>query len=1728
MNKSLLGFTGFILLCAIAAGPASGAVKQWEPSELSFTAAGSHNWYAFPLQVTFTHQGSGTQLTLDGYWCGGNTWKVRFAPTKTGTWDWSSSSSDSGLNGHSGSIDGTQPSSSDISGNPNYRGHLKVSADGRHLEYADGTPFFWIGDTCWHISDDRCGVNNGNFYTYVDNRKSKKFSLIQIQYYSHGYYNEGGYPFPDNTGTPGNGDYNPINADFFHYVDIRMQYLWEQGFPVAGHPRWLSEVVVTLVEAKRIHRYLLARYGAYNTVWSLSGEYQFSRDNTYSLDCPNEWKDLGNFIQSHNPYEHPVTIHPTYGAPDYISGRVFEDYSSSGDFHNESWLDLNWIQTYVFIEDVSESAYVDYCKSPVKPVIMAEPCYEYGRPGGWAKQEYTEVDDYLVRLQAWSALLNGACGHTYGASGVWQFYDPGHPQPGSSSGGNAEPWYEAIDGEGGADMQHVYDFFTDPDLDWTALVPHGDWVRVNGSAPSWPGKSDFSPPHCAADENKNYIIYIPEGNSGKTIQITHLNQNTYTAQWFNPRTGGYSSISSSPDGVDQWTLPSRPDGNDWVACISSSGGGANTAPQVNAGTDRTVILPASVNLDGTVSDDGLPNPPAAVTVTWSKQSGPGTVTFGDAGAVDTTASFSEEGTYVLRLTADDGELSAWDEAVMNVTETSGSRIPQDNWTLVYADSEETSGEDGAAVNAFDGNTGTFWHTKWKDGSDPQPHEIQINLGAVYDVSGIAVLPRQDGGDNGRIRDYEFHTSADGNTWTMADSGTFADSASEQASSFAEQAGVEYVRLRSLSAYDNDPWTVVAEINVIGEGSGSPPVVSITAENANASEDGGTGMMRVTRTGGTTGSLGVSLLISGNAINGTDYNTVSSTVNIPAGSSSADIVITPVDDTAVEGTEDVILTIAGSADYDIGSPSSATVTIVDNDQGAAEELLQNPGFEDNFTSWGGYFQNRSITTAAEHVHSGGKAAKITTDPETYQYISQTVNAEAGKTYRVTAWMKTVNVTGQARLVAVFKNSSGSDLYKENFGQTAGTHQYEQKNSSDIAAPSGTAKILLMLWVNEGTGDVYFDNISIKEVVEQELPHVSISAVDDSASEDGGTGTFRISRTGDTSAALAVSLSISGSADNGVDYDTVQSTATISAGSSSADIVITPVDDTAVEGTEDVILTIAGSSDYNIGSPSSATVAIDDNDGGSELPEPWQNADFGSPSHAGSAAYDGGYFDGTFTVEGGGADIWGSSDSFHYVYQTFSGDGEIRARVHSIGNTHDWAKAGVMVRETMDAGSKHAMMILTAGKGMYFQRRVETGGTSASTTGAAAPQWVKIVRAGDTFTGFASASGEAGTWTEVGSIDISMSADVYIGMAVTSHDDSVLCTAQFNYVQVSGIGGLAALWEFEEGRGTSASDSSGNDNTGSLEGSASWDTGKVGAHALSLNGDDSYMQVEDAPGLDTGSGDFTYALWVKRERTGQREDLITKKDLAPTGNDVQHDISFMIQNDDTVRLYLKEGDETYSVITTGTVPAEGWVHVAVARSGGSIVIYIGGAHDGTGNSTFDFNSDGPLRIGANRAAGMTGKEPCSFPLAGCIDDVYIYSRALSEPEIQGLAAGSSHEAEAEGNTLGGTAVIIHKSLMSGGMGVGWIGGGAENFLQFNSVYAPAGGTYTLHIDYISGVERTAYLSANGGAGEEFTFPDTGDWNTPGTMDVTLYLEEGVNTVRFYNNSDMGPDIDRIVVE
>ena len=174
------------------------------------------------------------------------------------------------------------------------------------------------------------------------------------------------------------------------------------------------------------------------------------------------------------------------------------------------------------------------------------------------------------------------------------------------------------------------------------------------------------------------------------------------------------------------------------------------------------------------------------------------------------------------------------------------------------------------------------------------------------------------------------------------------------------------------------------------------------------------------------------------------------------------------------------------------------------------------------------------------------------------------------------------------------------------------------------------------------------------------------------------------------------------------------------------------------------------------------------------------DIGAVASAGTASFNS--VSGVYTVQASGADIWGTADEFHFIHRRLTGDGSIIARVDSLVDTHQWAKSGVMIRESLAVGSKHAVTIITPDNGAGFQRRTTTDGSSSHTSGAAvtAPRWLRLTRSGNTFT--ASESTNGSNWTVIGSDTVVMGSQVYYGLALTSHADGTLTTSNLRNVSL----------------------------------------------------------------------------------------------------------------------------------------------------------------------------------------------------------------------------------------------------------------------------------------------------------------------------------------------------------
>jgi hypothetical protein len=168
-------------------------------------------------------------------------------------------------------------------------------------------------------------------------------------------------------------------------------------------------------------------------------------------------------------------------------------------------------------------------------------------------------------------------------------------------------------------------------------------------------------------------------------------------------------------------------------------------------------------------------------------------------------------------------------------------------------------------------------------------------------------------------------------------------------------------------------------------------------------------------------------------------------------------------------------------------------------------------------------------------------------------------------------------------------------------------------------------------------------------------------------------------------------------------------------------------------------------------------------------------------------------GTYTISASGVDIWGTADEFRYIYKQLSGPGTITAKVESVEVTDAWAKAGVMIRQSLEPGSKFAAVYITPGNGCRYQARLLTSTDATSDTSVStaeqraiiAPYWVKIERdASENCYGYYSSDGVNWVAMSWNPQNLAMPSDVYIGLVVTSHNANATCTGVFSNVETTG--------------------------------------------------------------------------------------------------------------------------------------------------------------------------------------------------------------------------------------------------------------------------------------------------------------------------------------------------------
>jgi Protein of unknown function (DUF4038)/Domain of unknown function (DUF5060) len=556
---------GSILILAFLGIPYARAASQGTTKaeanklmELTFTAENQNDdpFNTIDLDVTFTTP-SGKAVRVPAFWAGGKTWRARYASPEIGVHSYVTSCTErdeKGLHQVTGKVE-VVPYKGD---NPLYRhGPIRVAPGRRHFEHADGTPFFWLGDTWWMGLCERLRWPE-DVRTLTADRGTKGFTVIQIV---AGLYpdmpafdprgrNEAGFPWVEN--------YSRIRPEYFDRADLRLTYLADQGLVPCVVMAWGYHLPWMGVEKMKKHvRYVIARYGALPVVWCMAGEVNlpyylekgFPRGGEPQAKA---WEDVIKYARALNGLDRLMTVHPTGIEP--LSGRLL--------YRDQSLLDFDMLQTGHGMREVLaptiRTLRASFEAKPTMPVVNGEVCYE---------ALMGTIPAEIPRLMFWTSMLSGAAGHTYGANGIWQLNRRDQPYGKSPHGGTYGPipWDDAMRLPGSRQLGLAKKFLER--YPWDRLEPHPEWASWAAEGGKIGSGNEFEVPYTAGIPGELRITYSP---LPRPVKIRNLETGRgYTASDFDPVTGELSEAGPvRPDATGSWTaIPPRGTTTDWVLVI---------------------------------------------------------------------------------------------------------------------------------------------------------------------------------------------------------------------------------------------------------------------------------------------------------------------------------------------------------------------------------------------------------------------------------------------------------------------------------------------------------------------------------------------------------------------------------------------------------------------------------------------------------------------------------------------------------------------------------------------------------------------------------------------------------------------------------------------------------------------------------------------------------------------------------------------------------------------------------------------------------------------------------------------------------------------------------------------------------------------------------------------------------------------------------------------------------
>jgi hypothetical protein len=493
------------------------------------------------LTATFTAPDK-TQSKVPGFWDGGAVWKIRFAPEQTGEWSYETTCSDAsnkGLHRQKGTFTVTAAEGSSRFAT---HGPIRVAPGGRYFQHADGTPYFWMGDTAWNgplLSTD------SDWGHYLRERTAQKFTAVQ-------------FVATQFRAAP-QGDLNQslaytgkekitINPAFFQRMDKRVAAINEAGMlavPVllwaiggGGNPQVNPGHSLPDDQAILLARYMVARWAGNAVSWILGG------DGDYRGPKAERWRKIGRAVFG-DIHHAPVTMHPggmQWVWKEFIEEKWF-DFLGYQSGHGDDDKTLKWITEGPLTED--------WAKFPHKPILNLEPPYE-NHVAYQSKKPHSATS--VRRAMYWSLLGAPTAGITYGGHGVWG-WDDGKTEPTDHAGtGVPLPWKQALTMPGAKEMAHLSEFFQS--IDFGRLRP-APVAIVNQPGNQAPGRFVAA---AKSDKRDLLVIYAPED---RTIEVKlDLMPESPNVTWVNPRTGERSpAVAVVTTSTCQFPTPAE---GDWI------------------------------------------------------------------------------------------------------------------------------------------------------------------------------------------------------------------------------------------------------------------------------------------------------------------------------------------------------------------------------------------------------------------------------------------------------------------------------------------------------------------------------------------------------------------------------------------------------------------------------------------------------------------------------------------------------------------------------------------------------------------------------------------------------------------------------------------------------------------------------------------------------------------------------------------------------------------------------------------------------------------------------------------------------------------------------------------------------------------------------------------------------------------------------------------------------------